>query len=70
MDQILRLAVLFQNPLLAIGYLSMPYFLMLGFDIRSRRKQKKKEKKESVTSVYLEDAAAAEEKAQEEEWAY
>ena len=68
--QISSLAFLFNNPFLAIGYLSMPYLLMLGFDIHSRRKQKKKEKMESVTPAYLEDAATAEEKAQEEELAY
>jgi len=67
--QIFSLAVLFHNPFLAIGYLSIPYLLMLGFDIHSRRKQKKKEKMESVTDGFLEDAAA-QEKAQEEELAY
>ena len=64
--QIFSLAVLFNNPFLAVCYLSMPYLLMLGFDIHSRRKQKKKEKMESVTDVYLEDAAAEEQNAQQE----
>lgn len=69
--QMFSLAVLFHNPFLAIGYLSMPYLLMLGFDIHSRRKQKKKKEKiENATAAYLEDAAAAEEKAQEEECSY
>lgn len=67
MDQIFNFADLFSNPFLAIGYLSMPYLLMLGLDINSRRKQKK-EKMESVTDAYLEDAAVAEEEVQEEEW--
>ena len=64
------LAALFHNPFLAAGYLSLPYLLMLGFDIYSRRKRKKEEKLESVTEVYLEDTAEAEEKAQEQEMAY
>lgn len=67
MDQIFNFADLFSNPFLAIGYLSMPYLLMLGLDINSRRKQKK-EKMESVTDAYAENAAATEEEVQEEEW--
>ena len=67
--QIFSLAVLFNNPFLAMGYLSLPYLLMLGLDIHSRRKQRKKKKLENVTAVYLEDAAEADEGIQEEEWA-
>jgi hypothetical protein len=67
--QMFSLAALFNNPFLAIGYLSLPYLLMLGFDIHSRRKQKKKEKMEKVTAAYLEDAAEADEGIEEEEWA-
>jgi len=66
--QIFSLAVLFHNPFLAIGYLSLPYLLMLGLDIHSRRKQKKKEKLENITAVYLEDVAETGEDTQEEEW--
>lgn len=66
--QIFSLAVLFNNPFLAMGYLSLPYLLMLGLDIHSRRKQRKKKKLENVTAVYLEDAAEADEGIQEEEW--
>jgi len=69
-SQIFSLAVLFHNPFLAIGYLSMPYLLMIGFDIHSRRKQKNKEKIERITEVYLKDAAAGEEEVLEEEWTY
>ena len=68
-SQIFSLVALFSNPFLAIGYLLMPYLLMLGFDIYSRRKQKKKEKLDSVTAAYLEDAAEAEESIEEEELA-
>lgn len=65
--QIFSSAALFRNPFLAVGYLAMPYLLMLGFDINSRRKQKKKEKIESVTDAYLEDAAEADENMEQEE---
>jgi hypothetical protein len=41
LDQILGLASLFQNPFLAAAYLSIPYLLMIGFDIRSKRKKEK-----------------------------
>jgi hypothetical protein len=37
LDQILRLAQVFHNPVLAAAYLSVPYLLMIGFDIKSRR---------------------------------
>jgi len=49
-DQIFGLAVLFHNPFLAVGYLSMPYLLMLILDIHSGTKRKKKEKLEKATT--------------------
>jgi len=66
--QIFNLAALFHNPFLALGYLSLPYLLMLGFDIKSRRKQKKKEKIENTTNTYLNDVAEADENVEQEEW--
>ena len=66
--QIFSLEALFHNPFLALGYLSLPYVLMLGFDINSRRKQKKKGKIENVTNAYLNDAAEADENVQQVEW--
>jgi len=65
--QIFSLEALFHNPFLALGYLSLPYVLMLGFDINSRRKQKKKEKIENITNAYLNDAAQADKNVQQEE---
>jgi hypothetical protein len=81
LDQILGLAPLFRNPLLAAIYLLIPYLLMLGFDIRGKRKKQewlKVEQPESETDDFPEDAFIArddleekeEEKAQEEEWEY
>ena len=80
LDQILGLAPLFHNPLLAAFYLLLPYLLMLGFDIRSKRKKQewlKVEKVESETDDFPEDAFFTtedleedEEKTQEQEWEY
>jgi hypothetical protein len=79
LDQILGLAPIFQNPLLATAYLSLPYLLMLGFDIRDKRKKQewlKVEKRESETDDFPEDTFIGEgdleeeEKTQEEEWEY
>jgi hypothetical protein len=74
-DQILGLEPLFQNPVLAVAYLSIPYLLMTGFDIRGRRKQKKEiiemEPDDSPEDVFItEDDFEEEEKVQEEEWIY
>jgi len=65
--QIFNLEASFHNPFLALGYLSLPYLLMLAFDINSRRKQKKKEKIENITNTYLKDAAEADENVQQVE---
>ena len=76
LDQILGLAPLFQNPLLAAIYLSLPYFLMLGFDIRGKRKNENWVKVESETDDFpedtfiVEDDFKEEEKTQEEEQVY
>lgn len=39
---------LFHNPFLAVGYLSIPYALMLILDVRSRKRRKKEEKEEKL----------------------
>jgi hypothetical protein len=68
--QIFSLVVLFHNPFLAVGYLLIPYLLMLVLDISFRRKRKKEEEIEVVEATYLEDSTTAEQKAQEEECSY
>ena len=76
LDQILGLAPLFQNPLLAAIYVSLPYLLMLGFDIRGRRKNENWVKVESETvdfpeyTFIVENDFKEEEKTLEEELAY
>ena len=62
--QIQGLTSLFQNPLLATVYLTIPYLLMLGFDIVSRRKKVqwiKVPKIESETDDFPEDTFIMEE---------
>lgn len=69
-DQIIGLEPLFHNPILAITYLSAPYFMMVGFDIRSRRKKMqwiKVPKIETETDDFPEDAFILEEEKLQEE---
>lgn len=80
LDQILGLAPLFHNPVLATAYLALPYLLMLAFDIRGKRKNEKWLKVETVESetddfpedtfIVEDDFKEEEEKTQEEEWEY
>jgi hypothetical protein len=80
LDQILGLAPLFSNPLLATVYLLLPYLLMVWFDIRGKRKKQEwmqVEKVEGETDDFPEDAFIGEgdleeeeEKTQEEEREY
>jgi hypothetical protein len=80
LDQILGLAPLFNNPVLATAYLALPYLLMLAFDIRGKRKKEKWFKVEMVetetndfpedTYIMEEDLKEEEEKTQEEEQLY
>jgi hypothetical protein len=76
LNQILGISQVFQNPLLATLYLSIPYLLMLGFDIKSKLKYEKVKTVERETNDFPEDAFLVqddvneEEKIQEEELAY
>ena len=80
LDQILGLAPLFHNPVLAAAYLLLPYLMMLAFDIRGKRKKEKWLKVETVESetddfpedtfIVEHDSKEEEEKTQEEELEY
>ena len=37
-DQILNLGIYFNNPAIAVGYLAVPYILMIGLDLQARKK--------------------------------
>jgi hypothetical protein len=47
-------AVFLQNPLIAGLYLSIPYFFMLGLDLRSRNSIKNRKNKELVDQLKIE----------------
>ena len=76
LDQILGLAFLFQNPLIATAYMSVPYLLMLWFDIRGKKKKDelmnlKMENNDFPEDVYItEEDVFEEEKTQEEVYPY
>jgi hypothetical protein len=67
LDQILGLAPLFQNPLLAAAYLSLPYTLMVVFDIRSKRKRKNMEAFKMESNDFPEDVFIVENDFREKE---
>jgi hypothetical protein len=54
LDQILALAPLFRNPLLAGIYMSLPYALMAWFDIHGKRKSIEKMRNTPETSEFSE----------------
>jgi hypothetical protein len=69
LDQILGLAPLFRNPVLALIYLALPYLLMVGFDIRGRKKKHEwiqVEKIERETDDFPEDAFITKDDSEEE----
>ncbi len=76
LEKILGLEPLFQNPALAVAYLSLPYVLMIGVDIRNKRKREEWLIDERESDDVPEDASSSEEdfeeeeKTQEDEWIY
>jgi hypothetical protein len=50
-QQLLEAAYILQNPALAVIYLSAPYLLMIGLDVRSRKARKKKEKNRTESPI-------------------
>lgn len=76
LDQILGLAFLFQNPVIAVAYMSLPYLLMVWFDLRGKRKKDELMNLQMETNDFPEDVFiiqndnTKEEKTQEEEQQY
>ena len=62
--QLLSFSLLFTNPILATFYLALPYIVMIGLDIRSRRKINAK-KSNDLTEIYVDSGARVEQNYQE-----
>ena len=67
LDQILGLAFLFQNPVIAIAYMSLPYLLMVWFDIRGKRKKDELMNLKMETNDFPQDVFIMEEETTEQE---
>ena len=67
LDQILGVAPLFQNPVLAAGYMSLPYLLMVWFDIRGKHKKIEMLNFKMENNDFLEDVFIVENDFREEE---
>ena len=63
--QLLSFAFVFSNPILATLYLALPYVVMIGLDVRSRRKCKAKKKTGEITETYVDSEEWVEQNYQE-----
>jgi len=60
LDQLLSFNFLFNNPVLAALYLSIPYVVMVALHLRARKRNKAKKHIETLTKTYLNSAAEEE----------
>jgi signal transduction histidine kinase len=60
-EHLSRLAIVFHNPFLAIGYLLIPYLVMLMLDIGSRREGEQEKELKKATEIYLKQVDAEKE---------
>ena len=63
--QLLSFAFIFSNPILATLYLALPYIVMIGLDLRSRRKNKAKKASADLTETYVDSEEWVEQNYQE-----
>ena len=63
--QLLSFSFLFNNPILAGLYLALPYIVMIGLDVRSRRKNKVKKASADFTETYVDSEEWVEQNYQE-----
>jgi hypothetical protein len=64
LTQLLSFAILFNNPILAVLYLALPYILMICLDARSRKRNRAKKEEGDFTETYI-DFQTAEQNYQE-----
>ena len=65
LEQLLSFAFVFTNPILAALYLSLPYVVMIGLDVRARRRNKAKKESGELTETYVDSEALVEQNYQE-----
>jgi hypothetical protein len=63
--QLLSFAFVFSNPIIAGLYLAMPYIVMIGLDVRARRKNKAKKASADFTETYVDSEEWVEQNNQE-----
>ena len=63
--QLLSFAFVFSNPIIAGLYLALPYIVMIGLDVRGRRRNKAKKASTDLTETYVDSEEWAEQNYQE-----
>jgi hypothetical protein len=63
--QLLSFAFIFSNPILAGLYLALPYIVMIGLDVRARRRNKAKKDPAELTETYVDSEEWVEQNYQE-----
>ena len=63
--QLLSFAFIFSNPILAGLYLALPYIVMIGLDVRARRRNKVKKEAADLTATYVDSEEWVEQNYQE-----
>jgi hypothetical protein len=65
LEQLLSFAFVFNNPVLAALYLSVPYVIMIALDVKLRKRRKAKKGSDDLTETYVDSEAAVEQNYQE-----
>ena len=63
--QLLSFAFIFSNPVLAALYLSLPYVVMIGLDVKARRRSKAEKELGELTETYVDSEPLVEQNYQE-----
>ncbi len=67
LEDLLDLAYVFQNPILAACYLSMPYILMLMLDINFKRKNRETQNPKPIKPIHIQDTSVENTQLEEQE---
>ena len=67
LEDLLSLTIVFQNPILAAAYLSIPYILMLMLDVYAKRKHRKDENPKIIEPAQVGDTHIEDTRVEEQE---